>query len=611
MNKTKPTEIKIIEKFLNTLNTSYFKLHKSYEDLFWKSYMGEYALTKKKDEAMKKRDAFRANTDLSNKVNAYIEELRKQKDNKLLARLLLWQTFFSKYQTPKEVLALKDQISKLESKIHNFRAKRKEGYIDPKTKKFVIASENKMRAMMRTESEELLRKACFEGLKKLSLESVKDYVKLVGMRNEFARKLGFTDFYHYKLLNDEGMLKKELFTIFDNVYEKTKYAFKDVVEMEKTMKGLRYPWNYSYMLAGDFTKEEDPYFQFNDALIRWGKSFAALGIQFEGGKLQLDLIDRKGKYNNGFCHWPDLVYEKNGVLMPGATNFTCNVVKGQVGSGDQGMTTLFHEGGHAAHLLNSKIGDVCMNHEYAPQSTAWAETQSMFLDTAFDSIEWKSRYAKNSKGEIYPFDLFKRIFEKNYKLNPLSLMGIMSVSAFEKIIYEKKDFTETFVINTAKKVHKKFFNMRESWTMILSIPHIYSWESSAYYHGYGLAELALAQWREYFYDKYGYIIDNPNVGKEMKKVWELASTKNFKEFVILATGKKLSAEPFIKARTKSLKEILDSATKKIDRRKKVPHFKGRVTLNAEIKMVDGKKLIATNKKSFEDMAESYSKWLNK
>ena len=70
---------------------------------------------------------------------------------------------------------------------------------------------------------------------------------------------------------------------------------------------------------------------------------------------------------------------------------------GQVGSGYNTGNTLFHEGGHAAHFLGMDERDVCLNTEYPAMSTAWAETQSMFLDTLFSSIEWKKRYAKNLK----------------------------------------------------------------------------------------------------------------------------------------------------------------------------------------------------------------------
>lgn len=38
----------------------------------------------------------------------------------------------------------------------------------------------------------------------------------------------------------------------------------------------------------------------------WGRTFAALGINYKGSVMTLDLCDRQGKYSNGFCHWPQV-----------------------------------------------------------------------------------------------------------------------------------------------------------------------------------------------------------------------------------------------------------------------------------------------------------------
>jgi len=64
---------------------------------------------------------------------------------------------------------------------------------------------------------------------------------------------------------------------------------------KKTMPGLRKPWNFRYLTSGDFTKEEDQYFQFDKALIYWGQSFAAMGIKYNGGTLTTGFIGQKGK----------------------------------------------------------------------------------------------------------------------------------------------------------------------------------------------------------------------------------------------------------------------------------------------------------------------------
>ena len=595
------------QKLLKKLNSIYARLHTRYENLFWDVYMGDHSLQNKMDEAQNKQDAFCADSKMMDIVEeALVCAKGKDKEN-----LEAWKLFFEKYQTPKELIFLKEQIVNLESKIYKKQNSRKEGYVDPYTNKFVIASINTLGNIVYTHDDEKVRKAAFEGVEKLALDCVDDYVKLVDMRNKYAHALGFEDFYAYKSEREEGMTKKEIFDLFEKIYEKTKYKFEYVRKLEKDQPRLRKPWNFGYMMAGDLTKEEDSYLQFKDALMRWGRSFAALGIDYQKGEIKLDMLDRKGKHSNGFCHWPKMVEYKQGKRVPGRSNFTCNVVVGKTGEGNVGMHTLFHEGGHATHLLNSTQTQVCFNNEYPPATSAWCETQSIFLQEIYGSFEWRSRYAKNTDGERYPFELYQKKVKKLQPLPPGSIMSIMLVSEFEKKVYECKNLTSDKVKRFAKQVSKKYVDRSVPSLWVLNAIHIYGWDSACSYHSYGLAFMAVEQWRTYLRKKYGYIIDNPKIGEELTKVWQLGSSKTFREFVKLATGKDLSAEPYTKRISRGVSAVLHDAKKKVQRLESVKKYTKPVKLNATIKLVHGKKTIATNTKSFEDMAEKYSKWLEK
>lgn len=588
-------------KLLDRLNTEYAKLHTAYETAFWRVYMGELDQSNKMTVTMRARDAYRANT----KIAAEVDKALLKAKGEYKKRLLHWKNFFSLFQTPDNAVAIKNAANEIENQIQKIKQSRKEGYIDPYTNEFAEATENKMRNIIRNNPDEKLRKAAYDATQKLPLDTLDLYIQLIAKRNEFAHALGFENFYTYKAKIDENMTLKELFSVFDTLYEKTKSVLTDIQDLEKETPGITRPWNFNYMVAGDFTKEEDPYFPFEDALVRWGTSFAAIGADLAGGSVVLDLLDRKGKQNNGFCQWPRTVQFVKNKRIPGESRISCNAVYGTVGEGYmQGHNTLFHEGGHAVHYLNSVQKDVILNHEYPPSSVSWAETQSMFMDNMLSSIEWKTRYAN------YPFELFEKKIKKIGFLAPLQIFSINAVMEFERKVYEAKNLTPEAVITIAKETYKKFWALDGDSLFMLNVPHIYSWESSGYYHGYGLAELQVHQLREYFYKKYGYIVDNPRVGKEIKKVWKLGASRSSNEFIKIVTGKKISPDAYIRSVMMSNEEKVKLAKQRIARLEKVKRYTKPIDLKGTVTLVHGKKKIADSKQGFEKMAEKYKKWLN-
>jgi hypothetical protein len=185
-------------------------------------------------------------------------------------------------------------------------------------------------------------------------------------------------------------------------------------------------------------------------------------------------------------------------------------------------------------------------------------------------------------------------------------MSIVFIATFERRVYEEKNLTEAKVVRIAKYTCREIFDYSTDSLLALNTPHIYSWQSACSYHGYGLAQVALYQWRDYFYKKYGYIVDNPAVGKEMKEAWSWGARYDFKTAVRQATGQRLSPKALIRHITRSPETVIRDAKKAIKRLQTV-HGKV-VKLDAGITMVHGKKVIADSKQGVSAMCKAYAEW---
>ena len=122
--------------------------------------------------------------------------------------------------------------------------------------------------------------------------------------------------------------------------------------------------------------------------------------------MNLDLLDREKKYSNGFCHWPVPAWTRpDGTHVPSRTNFTSLADPTAVGSGLTALATLMHEAGHAAHFANICQPSPLFSQERAPTSVAYAENQSMFLDSLVGDAAWRAKYACDTEGSPIPLSL--------------------------------------------------------------------------------------------------------------------------------------------------------------------------------------------------------------
>lgn len=588
--------------FIDAVNSGYERVHLAFEDQFWGTKMGladpkfsTAELTKTKKEM----EDFLADA-------SRLEETRKwlaggEAGAEQTKTLKMFERTFGCYiMESEEAKKLRGDATQLEGTLGEARNKLTLGITLPDG--FKELSSVGLRNRMRTDPDESIRKSCYEALVSIGPFVCKNgLLEIVKIRNQMAKKLGYVDFYDYKVSQSEGFNKEKLFQILDTLEKGTRdlqIQARKRLAQEKGEDVLK-PWNTGYMMAGNITKKLDPYFPFEKAVEMWARSYAALGINYKSATMNLDLLDRKGKYSNGFCHWPQPAWTRaDGAWQPSTANFTSLADPSAAGSGLTALTTLMHEAGHAAHFANVSQPSPLFSQERAPTSVAYAENQSMFLDSLCDDAAWRGRYARNREGEVVPWSLLEEDIRARQPYAVFALRLMMSVPYFEKALYElpEDQITAERVQQLANEVEERIQGGL-SGRPLLSVPHILDDESSCYYHGYVLAEMSVHQTRAYFLEKHGNIVDNPIVGPTLtEKYWKPGNSAMFLDLVEGLTGKPLTGESWVKELQQPLEEAVAHEKAEYEAAVKAGMaVTGELDLGMRVRLVDGSEVIADTK----------------
>lgn len=601
---------------LNELNHKYVDLHSEKEEAFWAHKMA-LSRCKPGDFEAKERNLKEFVTDEGILPRIRTELQRSDLGKEERTALEGWRRFFEVNAVEsKEAKGLQDKLVTMEGELDRARRGMKLGYNDG-SGKWIDAGSDKMRLVLATSPDEKTRRAAWEGLSSIGPFVLNNgYIEIVKERNRLGRLLGYEDYYDYKVNLFEGFSKKKLFELLGELESNTRVTCLARIEgLEKEQDlAAREPWNFEYLISGALTAQADPFMPFEGALSRWGRSFAAMEVSYQGATLQLDLVNRKGKEENGFMHGPFPGYVDNGKFLPARINFTANALPGQVGAGAKALGTFFHEGGHAAHFANIVMPAPCFSQEFAPTSVAFAETQSMFMDSLVEDPDWRLRYARTMAGQVMPKEIIRESVIKDHRYLAYRLRSMLMVPYAERAIYEMSDseLTPENITKRVLEIEREMVCLTAGVRPVLSVPHLLSGEASAYYHGYVLATMAVYHTRAYFKKKYGFIMDNPDVGKDLtEKYWRPGNSKTFLELVQNLTTEPFSAKATVDEVNEPGDSVLDAAEKAMENEGSIPRYTGPVDLNAHIRMVHGDELIASNDhgENFDEIDAKYSRWL--
>jgi len=603
-----------VDQAIADLNREYLALHAAKEELFWTTKMGidrDYDGFNRAENALQ---AFRQDAARLRSVRSLLDRAQTDWQRTTLAG---WVRFFDcgvvEDETARSEAA---EIVEMESALAKSRGAMALGYAHPATGELVRASSVELGLKVASDPDVRVREAAFRGLESIERHVLASgFLDVVRARNRFARRLGFEDFYDWKVTKTEGFGKKALFVLLDDLEARTREAGMRRVEAVRARHGADAlaPWSFRFHTQGDVLRDLDPYLPFDEALLRWGRSFAALGIRFEGALVQLDLVMRSGKHENGFCHAPQPPFEDGAGRVRARVNFTSTAVPGQVGSGKRAAEVLFHEGGHAAHFANIRMGAPCFSQEFAPTSAAFAETQSMFCDSLLSDADWLSRYARDRDGRAVPPEIVEKATRLTQEAEVVQLRNLLTVCYAEKALYEIPDdaLTPAAVMDAFVRVERRLNFIDRCPRPTLAVPHLIAGEAACIYHGYVLALGGVAQTRRHFESRDGHLCDNPRVGPELREnYWIPGNSVSLTDALARLTGKPFSFDALVAQASRTADEAVAEQHRRLERASGRPAHEGPVDLDLVLRMVHGSEVIATTERdSFEAVADRYARWV--
>ncbi|WP_233968404.1 M3 family metallopeptidase [Pectobacterium polaris] len=612
-----------VADYFNALNRDYLAVHQTKEELFWQLYMGtgNDDVSERFSAAESAYKRFISQPQRLAELRTHLATLenspRNEQQKALSHGLQGWYRFFdcNVIEDP-QAQALMDEIITAESALYAKRKSYEMTHLDAKGER-VSASLGELLTNQTTNDTEAYRQSSQQALRDLEQWLLQNgFPELISLRNRFARQMGYRNYFDYKVNKTERMTPEQLFAILDPFEEQTREAntrsLKNLAD-EKGEDALQ-PWNIRYASAGDVTRQLDPYFPFSASLERWINSFKRLRIGFNGAEMQLDLLVRKGKYENGFMHGPVPPFVQEGKWVPARINFTSLAKPDQIGSGASGINTLFHEGGHAAHFANIRQNAPCFSQEFPPTSMAYAETQSMFCDSLLGDADWLKRYAKNAQGETIPDELIRADISTQQPMRAFSERHILLVPYFEWQLYSWDDEARTpeAMTQLARDTEQRILGISGSPRPTLAIPHLLSMESACSYQGYLLALMAVEQTRSYFLQRDGYLTDNPAIGPDLAQhYWHPGNSVSHDDTLRSLTGEGFNPAYLAQACNLTVDEAWQQAEEMMAQAVGRPQPAADFDLSARIRVVDGSRVLADNEQSDEKMCQDFSAFIER
>jgi hypothetical protein len=185
----------------------------------------------------------------------------------------------------------------------------------------------------------------------------------------------------------------------------------------------------------------------------------------------------------------------------------------------------------------------------------------------------------------------------------------------ERALYELRDdeLTAERVLEVLRVAERRLQGLSRAVRPVLAVPHLLSGESSAYYHGYVLAELAVQQTRRHFLARDGYLTDNPRIGPELgKHYWAPGNSATFDETLVRLTGSPLGTDALLERVSRTPDQAVAEGLRCLAQVKQRAASEEPLDLDAQIQVIHGRETVtSTRERGYDGAGRDFSEWVQR
>lgn len=505
--------IKLRDEFCEELEKISINLEKSCWDFYTNSTPENL---KKYEEIQDKYSKFFRNEEMYKNFLSIDKNSLDKHEQKQLKDLL--KEFDEELNTGEELKALRKKENEIAQKFNS--------YIPKINCKEVTKTE--IFKIIQTEINPEIREKAYEAKIKGGDLIASDLIEFIKMRNSYAKKKGFKNYFEYKLSEDYDVDFEFLENLIEEVNSKSNDKIKNI--LEKKQKELKEffgtdelkHYHYGLLLDSNPEKAVNDILKDKDIVEISKKMYNNMGYDVEkmiaDKRLTLDLFPRKGKNTHGFCF---------GVEAGKDSRILANLMNNVVS-----LDTLNHEMGHCVYDLGILTELPFLDKRAS--SPAVTEAIAMMMG---DIIK-----TENVLANILPSDVFEK-FKETHKEDEASFVAkSLLIIDFERELYNN---SEQNAAELWQKLSKKYLHRdcepNNEWA---TIPHYLS--HPAYYQNYFRANLMKVQIYNYLKSVLGNITENEQSAKFMdENIFSCGASVEEYDLIKQLTGKNFSAEDFV------------------------------------------------------------------